>query len=126
MLMMNFLNKEPFLFKKKKTLQERVIESVNIRKKYPGRIPIICERQGINIPSIDRTKYLVPNDLTMGQFIYVIRKRLSLNSSLGLFLFVGEDGLLVNNAKLVSECYNQHKDDDGFLYIKYRGENTFG
>ena len=124
--MMNFLYKEEFLFKKKKTFHERVVESVNILNKYPDRIPIICERQGTNIPPADRSKYLVPMDLTMGQFLYVIRKRLSLDPSLGLFLFIGNDGLLMNNAKLISECYNEHKDKDGFLYLKYSGENTFG
>ena len=123
---MNFLSKEEFLYKKKKTLRERTIESINILNKYPGRIPIICERQGINIPPIDRSKYLVPGDLTMGQFLYVIRKRLSLDPSLGLFLFIGNEGLLINSAKLILECYNEYKDEDGFLYLKYSGENTFG
>lgn len=123
---MHFLSKEEFLYKKKKTLRERTIESINILNKYPGRIPIICERQGTNIPPIDRSKYLVPSDLTMGQFLYVIRKRLSLDPSLGLFLFIGNEGLLINSAKLILECYNEYKDDDGFLYLKYSGENTFG
>ena len=123
---MNYLYKEEFLFKKKKTLRERVVESVNIRNKYPGKIPVICERQGTNIPPIDRSKYLVPSDLTMGQFLYVIRKRLSLDPSLGLFLFMGNDGTLMNGAKFISECYNEYKDEDGFLYLKYSGENTFG
>lgn len=123
---MNYLYKEEFLFKKKKTLRERVVESVNIRNKYPDKIPVICERQGTNIPPIDRSKYLVPSDLTMGQFLYVIRKRLSLDPSLGLFLFIGNDGTLMNGAKLISECYNENKDEDGFLYLKYSGENTFG
>lgn len=29
-------------------------------------------------------------------------------------------------AALMSEVYDDHKDDDGFLYINYSGENTFG
>jgi len=123
---MNYFYKDDFLFKKKKTFNERLNESITIRNKYPDRIPIVCERQGTNIPKIDKTKYLVPKDLTMGQFLYVIRKRLTLDPSLGLFLFIGEKGLLINSAKLASECYNYHKDKDGFLYIKYSGENTFG
>ena len=123
---MNYFYKDDFLFKKKKTFNERLNESITIRNKYPDRIPIVCERQGTNIPKIDKTKYLVPKDLTMGQFLYVIRKRLTLDPSLGLFLFIGEQGLLINSAKLASECYNCHKDKDGFLYIKYSGENTFG
>jgi GABA(A) receptor-associated protein len=29
-------------------------------------------------------------------------------------------------AALMSAIYDEHKDDDGFLYISYSGENTFG
>ena len=29
-------------------------------------------------------------------------------------------------AALMSSIYDEHKDDDGFLYITYSGENTFG
>jgi hypothetical protein len=29
-------------------------------------------------------------------------------------------------AALMSSVYEDHKDEDGFLYITYSGENTFG
>lgn len=29
-------------------------------------------------------------------------------------------------AALMSTIYDEHKDEDGFLYIVYSGENTFG
>ena len=29
-------------------------------------------------------------------------------------------------AALMSSIYEDHKDEDGFLYIQYSGENTFG
>ncbi len=29
-------------------------------------------------------------------------------------------------AALMSSIYEDHKDEDGFLYITYSGENTFG
>ena len=29
-------------------------------------------------------------------------------------------------AALMSAVYDEHKDEDGFLYIVYSGENTFG
>ena len=54
-------------------------ESERIRNKYPDRIPVICEKtEKANIDDIDKKKYLVPADLTAGQFVYVIRKRLKL------------------------------------------------
>lgn len=34
--------------------------------------------------------------------------------------------LFVAAAALMSSVYEDHKDEDGFLYITYSGENTFG
>ena len=33
-------------------------------------------------------RYLVPADLTVGQFVYVIRKRIKLSSEKAIFIFV--------------------------------------
>lgn len=34
--------------------------------------------------------------------------------------------LILNLSWTMGELYEQHKDEDGFLYIAYSGENTFG
>ena len=34
--------------------------------------------------------------------------------------------MLARSAALMSDVYEDHKDEDGFLYITYSGENTFG
>lgn len=63
-------------------------------------------------------------DLTVGQFVYVIRKRIKLAPEKAIFIFVDE--VLPATAALMSAIYEEHKDDDGFLYVSYSGENTFG
>ena len=115
-----------FSFKRKFPFEKRYAEAARIRKKYPDRIPIICQRMGDNIPDLDRKKYLVPADLTMGQFVYIIRQRMTLGPELGIYLFVGENSCIPNNTVLMEHIYHQHADDDNFLYINYSGENTFG
>ena len=89
-----------------------------------------------DITAIDKKKYLVPSDLTVGQFCYVIRKRIKLAPEKAIFIFVNE--VLPPTAALMSSIYEEHKDEDGFLYItydsartpqlmnRYAGENTFG
>merc|ERR1712022_102775 len=78
-----------------------------------------------DIAEIDRKKYLVPQELTVGQFVYVVRKRLRLAPEKAIFIFV--DGHLPSTgAALMSQMYKDYKDQDGFLYITYSGENTFG
>ena len=69
-------------------------------------------------------RYLVPADLTVGQFVYVIRKRIKLSPEKAIFVFV--NNVLPPTAALMSSIYEEHKEEDGFLYIAYSGENTFG
>ena len=98
-------------------------------------------------------RYLVPADLTVGQFVYVVRKRIKLNAEKAIFIFVknilpptGEfcfarlhllavvfkftlldmNFFLTTPASMMSAIYEENKDEDGFLYMTYSGENTFG
>ena len=40
------------------------------------------------VPDLDKRKYLVPSDLTVGQFYFLIRKRIHLRPEDALFFFV--------------------------------------
>jgi len=112
-------------FKDEHPFEKRKAEAERIRQKYPDRIPVICEKADrTDIPTIDKKKYLVPSDLTVGQFVYVIRKRIKLPPEKAIFIFVGE--VLPPTAALMSAIYEEHKDEDNFLYVSYSGENTFG
>ena len=112
-------------FKQLKSFEKRKNESKHIRLKYPDRIPIICEKgKDNNIKDIDKNKYLVPADLTVGQFIYIIRKRIKMNAEQSLFLFINNK--IPPTSTTISMMYDENKDEDGFMYIVYTGENTFG
>jgi len=106
---------------------KRLMESSKIREKYPDRIPVICEKDPKSkIGSIDKTKYLVPADLTITQFSYIIRKKLELEKSKALFLLVSGKHSPTGES-VMSDVYSQFKDsEDGFLYITYTGEETWG
>jgi GABA(A) receptor-associated protein len=112
-------------FKQKFLFSKRLEESTKIRNKFPGRIPVIVERGArSNVPEIDKHKYLVPSDLSIGQFIFIIRKRLTLSPETALFVYINNS--LPTTSALMREVYVQHQDLDGFLYVQYTGENTFG
>jgi GABA(A) receptor-associated protein len=106
--------------------EKRRDEASRIKLKYTDRVPVIVERrQGCeSVPSLDKSKFLVPSDLTMGQFIYVIRKRIKLSPDKAIFVFV--NCVLPSASDLLSTIYDTHKDSDGFLYVTYSSENTFG
>lgn len=101
-------------------------ECQRITKKYPGRIPVFVFRlKGTTeIPDIPKHKYLVPSDLTVGNFIYMIRKQLKLTPEKALYIFVGNT--LPMSSLTMSEIYSMHKDEDGALRLYYTSENTFG
>ncbi|CAK7901762.1 autophagy-related protein 8 [[Candida] anglica] len=112
-------------FKDDHPFEKRKAEATRILQKFDDRIPVICEKvEKSDIVEIDKRKYLVPSDLTVGQFVYVIRKRIKLPSEKAIFIFVND--ILPPTAALLSTVYDEHKDDDGFLYVLYSGENTFG
>ena len=112
-------------FKDKHPFEKRLLESSRIMEKYPNRIPVICECVGGEVPDIDRKKYLVPSDLSMAGFLYVIRKRIKIKPEQSIYLFVG-DSVMVAGCQIMGSVYAEHKDLDGFLYTCYSGENTFG
>ncbi|WMV40176.1 hypothetical protein MTR67_033561 [Solanum verrucosum] len=127
-------------FKQEHDLEKRRAEASRIREKYTDRIPVIVEKaERSDIPNIDKKKkkpyyscfpdwqncrYLVPADLTVGQFVYVIRKRIKLSAEKAIFIFV--DNVLPPTGAIMSSIYDEKKDEDGFLYVTYSGENTFG
>jgi GABA(A) receptor-associated protein len=88
--------------------------------KYPDRIPIIVSGK----PSIDKNKYLVPDSITFGEFISIVRKRIKINSHQALFAFI--NNALPPVGMNIRDLYNECKSEDGFLYVKYQFENTFG
>ena len=114
------------LFKYKFPLYDRISESSRIMSKYPNKIPIICEKHSSckDVKQIEKKKYLVASDYTCGQFIYIIRSQLQLRPEQAIFLFVNDS--IPPTSQTVSQLYYDHKDEDGFLYVKYASENTFG
>tara|TARA_B110000902_G_C13812190_1_gene400288 strand:- start:30 stop:377 length:348 start_codon:yes stop_codon:yes gene_type:complete len=113
------------IFVETHSIEDRIKESQKITLKYPTRIPIIVEKsKKCNLQDIDKKKYLVPKDMTIGQFVYVIRKRIKLDTSEALFVMI--DNTLESSNRLLGQVYDDKANKDGFLYITYTSENTFG
>ena len=113
-------------FKLRSTFEKRKEESDSIKKKYSDRIPIIVQKHSQStLNDVDKCKYLVPKDMSMGQFLFVVRKRIKLSPEQALFIYVN-NSILPQSSALLTSVYNEFQDEDGFLYITYSGENTFG
>ena len=113
-------------FKKKFAFSKRAEESTRILNKYADKIPVIITKGSTcDLPDIDKNKFLVPAEITLGQFMYVIRRRINLSSEEAIFLFVNNNTVAPTSTTLGS-LYQEHKDKDGFLYLVYCNENVFG
>ncbi|VDP83657.1 unnamed protein product [Echinostoma caproni] len=114
-----------FKFKDHHTFDQRHANSTKIKKTYPNRIPVVVERHpNSQVTDIDKHKFLVPDDITVAQFLRIIRKRISLSKEKALFLFV--DNTIPQPSYTIGQLYAECRDDDGFLYAHYSGENSFG
>lgn len=112
-------------FKTKNSISSRMTESARIRQKYPDRVPIICERHPkSSLPEISKNKFLVPHDMRTAHFLTIIRQKMQLDPSVAIILYVGNT--IPSPEDFVNKLYENYGDDDGFLYITYTGENTFG
>ena len=120
-------NKNTFKYKSDHSLEERKNESSRILSTYPNRLPIICEKApNSDIPSIQKTKYLVPSDMTANQFQFLIRRNINLNQNSALYL-ITEKGITLTLSQTMMEVYNNNKDkQDNFLYLYYASELTWG
>ena len=115
-------------FKKDHSFEQRREQSEKIMKKYPDRIPVVIERAtgGVFVVELEKTKYLLPYDATIGGFMATIRRQVVVNSSDGFFIFCGSKNVLVSGSNSFQHLYANYKDEDGFLYMMYAGENVFG
>ncbi|XP_048341286.1 microtubule-associated proteins 1A/1B light chain 3C [Sphaerodactylus townsendi] len=102
-------------------------EVIGIREKFPTKVPVIVERYQREryLPLLDKTKFLVPQELTMTQFITIIRGRMGLSSTHAFYLLVNNKSLASMSLTL-AEIYQDYKDEDGFVYMTYASQEMFG
>lgn len=115
-----------------KPLAERKADADRIASQFPGRIGVIVEksrRARSDLPPLDRSKFLVPNELPVGSLMQVLRKRMDLQPDQAIFLFAqSKNGKAVTPpvGTTMLELWNAYREDDGFVYLSYSAEATFG
>eukprot|EP00118_Oscarella_pearsei_P007242 m.34788 g.34788 ORF g.34788 m.34788 type:complete len:130 (+) comp32021_c0_seq3:102-491(+) len=114
-------------FKEKRSFGSRKKDVEEIRRKFPHKIPVIVERCSNEkyLPLLQKAKFLVPDDMTISQFISILRKRLVLRPSQAFYLLFNQK-TIASASTALSEVYDQNKDEDGFLYMVYASQEMFG
>jgi GABA(A) receptor-associated protein len=96
-----------------------------IKEKYPHYIPIVV-RPNDNKTKLLKCKFLVGGDITIGQFLSILRRKMeNLKSSEAIYLFINNS--LPPATSFLSTIYAENQDKNtGMLYITVCKENTFG
>ena len=105
---------------------ERFKKSQLILEKYPDRVPLIIQPSKTDRDAypIDKSKYITPRDLTLLQLQQIIRKRIHFPAEKAMFIFINNKIYPITS--VIGPVYDTNKDTDGFLYITYCQESTFG
>lgn len=97
-------------------------------RRFPKRIPVVVTKaSGSKIVDLQDKKFLAPKDLSIRQFQFILRRRLSLEPHMGMFVFIkaAQDRMLMPAGhETMGELGHRHGDKP--LAIVYSGENTFG
>lgn len=99
----------------------------SIHKKFPKRVPILVKYEldkSIEVLGEPKYKFIVNPGLTGTQFAHIIRHRLKLPPTQGLFYFV--QNTIMTGSTTIGELAAKYSSEDGFLYVTVRNENAFG
>ena len=116
-----------FQYKRNNSLERRKSQCNKILQNHPDKIPVILERdKNCQINKPIKTKYILSKEVTMAEFVKIIREKLELKSERALFFLVNGKHSVTMTEDL-EQIYSNHKDkDDGFLYMTYSEEIVYG
>ncbi|XP_045466940.1 microtubule-associated proteins 1A/1B light chain 3C-like isoform X2 [Harmonia axyridis] len=102
-------------------------EILAIRSRFPTKIPVIVKRfsKEKHLPQLDKTKYLVPQEVTMSQFQMILRNKMQLHPNRSMYLLVN-DRSMISLSTTIAEVYYEYAKNDGYLYITYASQEVFG
>lgn len=113
-------------YRQRVSMTDRKISAERIMTQHPSRIPVVveCSEQLQQEHPLSKNKFAVPYDLTLAQFLFVIRKHMKLRPEYAIYAFV--NNRLHPTTSAIGTIYAQEKMEDGFMYIDIFQESTFG
>ncbi len=113
-------------YRQRVTLPERKITAERIITQHPTRIPVVveCSEQLQQEHPLSKNKFAVPYELTLAQFLFVIRKHMKLQPEYAIYAFI--NNRLHPTTSAIGTIYAREKTEDGFMYIDIFQESTFG
>ncbi len=124
-------------FRKRFNFEERKAITDKIIGKYEDKCPIYLSFDShLNLKSLKNyNRYIVTNNLTLSQFLLIVKKKINFDATESLTLFIEiydknssniKDTIVAPLSSSIASIYDNNKNDDGFLYMRLVKENVFG
>ena len=99
-------------------------ELIPLRQRYPNHVfVLVSPSQRSDLPPLDKHKYIVNKTTRVGEFMYILRKRMALPAEKAMFLFV--ENTIPTSSQTMAELMSLYG-SKGYLEMIYTGESTFG
>ncbi len=101
-------------------------------KKYPNRVPIVISSRSINLKenNTNNTNFIVPSNITIAEFLIILRKRIKIYNEEAIFMFVIDNitkkDIMVPSSSTIDSLYSQYKDENLILNLYVEKESVFG
>ncbi|KRX09535.1 hypothetical protein PPERSA_12278 [Pseudocohnilembus persalinus] len=109
------------------TLEERKQQSQKQLDKYPNMVPVIVEKYEKSklSPVNCKKRYLVSHNTLFLEFSQNIKSKLNFASPQhSIYFYIAKQIPSKNNT--MKELYQKFKHEDGFLYVEYGEQESFG
>ena len=149
---LNFNKRTQLTYKDRVSFEDRVKEAEDTKSRYPNKVPLIIERHKSEkyLPEMDKVnnrrhrdfdlsltfcflqiKWLVPQEMSLAQLSGVIKQRLEIppQADQQLFLLIQSPDLgpsLPSLLTSLSSLHSSHSNTDGFLYLHYSSQESYG
>ncbi len=107
--------------------KKKIEELIN---KHPNRIPVVISSKSYKEHKANR--FIVPIDMTVNQFMIILRNRTKINSTEAIFIFVkdyktvAKKDIIAPASETIGSLYDKYKDDKLILNLVYEKEAVFG
>jgi len=88
--------------------------------KHPSHVPIVL----VSNEQLQNTKLLMNKETTVSNLMCHIRSKNKLNRFQAYYIFISK--LLVSQTSTLGDLHRMYSNENGFLYITVKKENTFG
>jgi len=117
------------MYKKQYPLLDRKRVSETILDRYENRVPIILEagdRRLVQAGTVNYQRQIMMRDTRIQDLIVSLKQKLGDQFRPTDSLFIYADNRILNGFTTIGKAYDQYRDEDGFLYLTYTTQETFG